>query len=37
MQKQEPCYFCITMSLALTIGMCVATFQLGRRLLRLGQ
>ncbi len=37
MQKQEPCYFCITMSMALTIGMLIATFRVGRRAVRLGK
>lgn len=37
MEKQEPCYFCIVMSLALTVGMLVATFRVGRRAVRLGR
>ena len=37
MEKQEPCYFCIVMSMALTIGMLIATFRVGRRVVGLGR
>lgn len=37
MEKQEPCYFCIAMSMALTVGMLIVTFRVGRRAISLGK
>lgn len=37
MEKQEPCYFCIAMSLVLTIGLCVSTVWIGRKVVRLAR
>lgn len=31
MRHEEPCYFCISMSIALSVAMVLATFRLGRR------
>lgn len=37
MEKQQPCYFCITMSLLLTVGMLFLTLRMGQRAVRLGR
>lgn len=31
MRHDEPCYFCISMSIALSVAMLFASFRLGRR------